>query len=200
VNTGNVQKVSQVYLVRHGETAWSRTGRHTGRTDVPLTEEGEQHARQVGKRLQGVSFVTILSSPLIRARRTCELAGLGGEMTTDADLQEWDYGEYEGRTTADIQKMRPGWNIFSDGCPGGETLKQIELRADSIVLRLRRTDGNLAIFSHGHFLRVLAVRWLNLPAIEGRRLLLGAGALSILGYEHNSPDEPALALWNDRDL
>jgi broad specificity phosphatase PhoE len=198
MNTGQVEKLPRVYLVRHGETAWSQAGRHTGRTDVPLTEEGEQNARQLGKRLQGIDFLTILSSPLVRARRTCELAGLGQKMKTDPDLQEWDYGEYEGRTTADIQKVRPGWNIFSDGCPGGETLKQIELRADSIIVRLRRTAGNVAIFSHGHFLRILTVRWLNLPAIEGRRFLLQAAALGILGYEHNNADEPALVLWNDR--
>ena len=188
---------AQIHLVRHGETAWSLAGRHTGRTDVPLTERGEQNARQVGERLQGVSFVTVLSSPLSRARRTCELAGFGQKMEINPDLQEWDYGEYEGCRTPDIRKTRPGWNIFSDGCPGGETLEQIRARADRIVIRLRQAKGDVAVFSHGHFLRILAARWLNLPATEGRRFLLHAAAVSILGYEHNSADEPVLVLWND---
>lgn len=190
-------KVPQVYLVRHGETAWSRSGQHTGRTDVPLTEDGEHDAVSVGTRLRSVPFAAVLTSPLGRARRTCELAGLGPAATIDPDLLEWDYGEYEGRRTVEIQQERPGWNLFADGCPGGETLAQIAARADRVVARLRRASGDVAVFSHGHFLRVLAARWLELPAIEARRFLLKAGAVSILGYEHASPSEPALALWND---
>ena len=187
----------QIYLVRHGETEWSLSGRHTGRTDVPLTERGERNAVRLRGRLKDVSFVRVLTSPLQRAWRTCELAGLGQQAEPDPDLMEWNYGEYEGRRTTEIQQMRPGWNLFRDGCPGGETLVQISARADRVADDLRRASGPVAIFSHGHFLRVLTARWLALPAIEARRFLLTAAALSILGYEHDSINEPALILWND---
>jgi len=187
----------QIYLVRHGETEWSLSGRHTGRTDVALTERGERHAVRLRERLNDIRFVKVFTSPLRRARRTCELAGLGQQAEPDPDLMEWNYGEYEGRRTAEIQQMRPGWNLFRDGCPGGETLVQISARADRVVDRLRRATSLVAIFSHGHFLRVLTARWLALPAIEARRFFLKAAALSILGYEHDSVDEPVLVLWND---
>jgi len=191
------QTLPQIYLVRHGETAWSLSGRHTGLTDVPLTERGERNAARLSGRLESVNFNQVLTSPLQRARRTCELAGLRQHAELDPDLMEWDYGEYEGQRTTEIQQTRPGWNLFRDGCPGGETLELISARADRVVDRLRRASGPVAIFSHGHFLRVMTARWLALPAIEARRFLLKAATLSILGYEHNSFDEPALVLWND---
>jgi len=187
----------QIYLVRHGETEWSLSGRHTGRTDVALTERGEHNAVRLRERLNDIRFAKVLTSPLQRARWTCELAGLGQQAETDPDLMEWDYGEYEGRRTVEIQQAWPGWNLFRDGCPDGETLELISTRADRVMDRLREASGPVAIFSHGHFLRVLTARWLALPAIEARRFLLKAAALSILGYEHNSFDEPALVLWND---
>jgi broad specificity phosphatase PhoE len=187
----------QIYLIRHGETEWSLSGRHTGRTDLPLTPRGEQQAIQIGKRLQSVPFVGILTSPLQRARRTCELAALDPTLVIDPDLAEWDYGDYEGRRTAEIQSERPGWNLFREGCPNGETLERVSARADRIVARLRKADGDMAVFSHGHFLRVLAVRWLALPSIEGRRFLLKTATVSILGYEHHNLGDPAVVLWND---
>lgn len=186
----------KIYLARHGETAWSLSGQHTGVTDIPLTEHGERNARSLGERLRGTSFVTVLSSPLQRARRTCELAGFGAHAEIVADLVEWNYGEYEGKRTAEIRKEQPDWYLFRDGCPGGESLDSIEARADRVVARLRGLRGNAIVFSHGHFLRVLGARWLGKSASAGRFLLLTTASLSILGYEHNL-DEPVLRLWND---
>jgi broad specificity phosphatase PhoE len=186
----------KIYLARHGETAWSLSGQHTGVTDIPLTEHGERNARSLGERLRGMAFVQVLTSPLQRARRTCELAGFGAQAEVDADLVEWNYGDYEGKRTADIRKERPDWFLFRDGCPGGETPEVVAARADRIVARLRALNGDVLIFSHGHFLRVLAARWLGKPASDGQFLLLSTAALSILGYEHNL-DEPVLRLWND---
>jgi broad specificity phosphatase PhoE len=185
-----------VYLARHGETAWSVSGQHTGRTDIPLTARGERNAEGLGQRLSGIPFAEVLTSPLSRARRTCELAGFGAGAEADPDLQEWDYGRYEGRRTVDIRKERPGWYLFSDGCPGGESVEAIGARADRVVARLRSVEGNALVFSHGHILRVLAARWLGLPAGEARLFLLSTAALSILGYEH-ALNEPAIRLWND---
>jgi broad specificity phosphatase PhoE len=185
-----------VYLARHGETAWSVSGQHTGRTDIPLTARGERNAEGLGQRLRGITFAKVLTSPLSRARRTCELAGFGAGAEADPDLQEWDYGRYEGRRTVDIRKERPGWYLFSDGCPGGESVEAIGARADRVVARLRSVEGNALVFSHGHILRVLAARWLGLPAGEARLFLLSTAALSILGYEH-ALNEPAIRLWND---
>jgi broad specificity phosphatase PhoE len=185
-----------VYLARHGETAWSVSGQHTGRTDIPLTARGERNAEGLGQRLSGIPFAKVLTSPLSRARRTCELAGFGAGAEADPDLQEWDYGRYEGRRTVDIRKERPGWYLFSDGCPGGESVEAIGARADRVVARLRSVEGNALVFSHGHILRVLAARWLGLPAGEARLFLLSTAALSILGYEH-ALNEPAIRLWND---
>jgi len=186
----------EVYLARHGETAWTLTGQHTGRTDLPLTARGEQNALSLCLRLQGATFTRVLVSPLARARRTCELAGFGGQAEIDADLQEWDYGQYEGQRTADIRQERPGWDLFRDGCPGGESVEAVGARADRVMARLRGVEGNVVVFSHGHFLRVLAARWLGLPAGAARHFVLSTAALSILGYEHTR-DEPALRLWND---
>ncbi len=186
----------KIYLARHGETEWSLTGQHTGVTDIPLTENGERNARHLGARLRDKHFVQVLTSPLQRARRTCELAGFGAQAQVDADLVEWNYGAYEGKRTADIHQERPDWFLFRDGCPGGETPDAIGARADRVVARLRALKGDVLIFSHGHFLRVLGARWLGKPASDGRFLLLSTAALSILGYEHNL-DEPVLRLWND---
>jgi broad specificity phosphatase PhoE len=186
----------EVYLARHGETAWSITGQHTGRTDIPLTAGGECNALSLHQRLEGVVFAKVLVSPRLRARRTCELAGFGDRAEVEPDLQEWDYGEYEGRRTADIRQERPDWYLFRDGCPGGESVEAIGSRADRVVAHLRALNGNVLIFSHGHILRVLAARWLGLPPGDARLFVLSTAALSILGYEHTR-NEPAIRLWND---
>ena len=185
-----------VYLARHGETAWSLSGQHTGRTDLPLTEGGERNARALGSRLRGLVFAKTFTSPLQRAVRTCELAGFGNGAELDPNLMEWDYGHYEGRRTAEILEERPDWQLFRDGCPGGETPAEIGARADRVVSRVRAVHGDALLFSSGHILRVLAARWLGLEAAGGRYFVLGTAALCILGYEHNL-GEPAVRLWND---
>jgi len=185
-----------IYLARHGETAWSLSGQHTGRTDLPLTERGQRNACRLGERLKGLAFVKVLTSPLQRAVLTCELAGFEAVAEVDRDLLEWDYGQYEGRRTAEIHVERPDWQLFRDGCPGGETPEQIGARADLVVNRVRRIQGNVLLFSSGHFLRVLAARWLGLEPGSGRYFLLDTASLSTLGYEH-SPSEPVIRLWND---
>ena len=190
------EEFPQIYLARHGETEWSLSGQHTGRTDIPLTEHGERNARNLGERLRGMRFAEVWTSPLQRAKRTCELAGFGAQAQTDADLMEWDYGDYEGQRSADIRKTRPDWYLFRDGCPNGETPAAIGLRADRVVSRLRAIGGDVIVFSHGHFLRVLGARWLGLPVVDARLLMLTTASLSILGYEHNL-EEPVLRLWND---
>lgn len=186
----------EVYLGRHGETEWTVSRRHTGRTDIPLTERGEQNARSLGERLRGKAFDQVWTSPLQRARRTCELAGFGDRAVLVDDLMEWDYGAYDGRRTAEIRQERPGWELFRDGCPGGESVEAVGARADRVVARLREVGGAVLVFSHSHFLRVLAARWLRLPPDHGRFLVLGTAALSVVGYEHNR-DEPVIRLWND---
>jgi probable phosphoglycerate mutase len=183
-------------MARHGETVWSLTGQHTGRTDIPLTVRGERHAFGLRQRLAGIVFDKVLVSPRARAQRTAELAGFGTQAEVDPDLQEWDYGQYEGRRTADIHKERPAWSLFRDGCPGGESVAAIGDRADRVISRLRTIEGHVLLFSHGHILRVLAARWLGLPAGAGRLFVLSTAALSILGYEHTL-EEPAIRLWND---
>ena len=185
-----------VYLARHGETAWSLSGQHTGRTDLPLTERGEGNARQVGERLQGQAFAKVFTSPLQRAARTCELAGFGKVAQIDRDLVEWDYGQYEGRRSAEILVENPNWQLFRDGCPGGEKPDQVGDRADRVVSRLRAVPGNVLLFSSGHFLRVLAARWLGLEPAAGRFFMLSTASLSALGYEHNL-SEPVIRLWDD---
>lgn len=189
--------LGNVYLVRHGETEWSLTGQHTGRTDIPLTARGERDARNLGERLRGRTFAKVFVSPRLRARQTCELAGLADVAIVDPELAEWDYGDYEGLKTVEIRERNPGWFLFRDGCPGGESVEQVESRADRVIARLRSVGGDAAVFSHGHMTRVLAARWLGLPTMAGRYLLCSAGALGILGYEHHHPDEPAISLWND---
>ena len=184
------------YLARHGETAWTITGQHTGRTDLPLTERGEANAQRLGERLSGLTFAKVFTSPLRRAIRTCELAGFGSVAQIDADLVEWDYGEYEGRLTVDILKERPDWQLFRDGCPGGESPQQVAARADRVVSRVRAVTGDVLVFSSGHFLRVLAIRGIGIEPINGSSLLLGTASLSALGYEH-SISHPAIRFWND---
>ena len=185
-----------IYLARHGETAWSLSGQHTGLTDLPLTPRGECNARRLGERLAGLEFAKVFTSPLQRASRTCELAGFGPRAEVDRDLTEWHYGEYEGLRTADIHVKRPGWEPFRDGFPGGESFDQVGARADRVVERVRSVDGAVLLFSSGHFLRILAARWLGLKPEGGRYFLLGTASLSTLTYEHN-PSEPAIGLWND---
>jgi len=186
-------------VVRHGETAWTVTGQHTGRSDIPLTARGEEQARALGTRLREMRFDHVLTSPLQRARRTCELAGFGAIATVDADLVEWDYGAYEGRRTAEIHMDHPTWRLFEDGCPNGESAVDVGARADRVIDRLRRCVGNVLLFGHRDMLRVLAARWLQFPALEGRRFYLDPGSLSILGYDHNT-SEPVIRLWNKSSL
>jgi broad specificity phosphatase PhoE len=185
-----------VYLARHGETAWSLSGQHTGLTDLPLTERGERNARSLGARLKGLAFATVFTSPLQRAARTCELAGFGAQCQVDRDLLEWNYGQYEGLRSAEIRKDRQDWQLFRDGCPGGESPEQVGARADRVVNRVRAISGDVLLFSSGHFLRVLAARWLGLEPASGRYFLLSTASLSELGYEHNQ-SEPVIRLWND---
>ncbi|HWT77894.1 MAG TPA: histidine phosphatase family protein, partial [Candidatus Methylomirabilis sp.] len=173
-----------LYLARHGETAWSLSGQHTGLTDLPLTKRGERNARQLGERLKGLSFARVFTSLLQRAARTCELAGFGGAAEVEPGLLEWDYGKYEGRTTMDIHRERPGWYIFRDGCPNGESPEEVGARADRVVSRVRPVQGDVLLFSSGHFLRVLAARWLGLEPGAGRYFLLSTASLSALGYDH----------------
>jgi len=185
-----------IYIARHGETEWSLTGQHTGLTDIPLTERGESNARRLGERLRGITFERVYSSPLRRAKRTCELAGFGSSCAMDADLVEWNYGKYEGRLTTEILAERPDWQLFRDGCPGGESPRQIAERAARVVNRIRGLAGNVLLFSSGHFLRVLATSWLGIETVYGKVFLLSAASLSTLGYEKNR-NEPAIVLWND---
>jgi broad specificity phosphatase PhoE len=185
-----------VYLARHGETAWSLSGQHTGLTDLPLTENGEANARALGKRLSGLTFARVFTSPLQRASRTCALAGYGTIAQVDADLVEWNYGDYEGKRTVEIHKDRPGWQLFRDGCPGGESPADVGARADRVIARVRAVAGNVLLFSSGHILRVLGARWLGLPPGGGTYFLLGTASLSALGYEHDAT-EPVFRFWDD---
>ncbi|TIQ94042.1 histidine phosphatase family protein [Mesorhizobium sp.] len=187
----------EIYLVRHGETEWSASAKHTGRTDIPLTAKGEQAARGVADRLKEQTFQAVWSSPSQRAFDTCRLAGFGERALKKADLQEWDYGAYEGVTTKEILAGRPGWQLFRDGCPGGETAADVGARADAIVAEIRTAAGNVLIFSSSHFLRVLAARWINLPPEGGEHFVLDTASLSILGYEHDLT-EPVIRRWNQK--
>jgi probable phosphoglycerate mutase len=185
-----------VQLARHGETEWTITGQHTGLTDIPLTDRGECNARLLGERLNGTKFARVLTSPLRRAVRTCELAGFGSVAEIDRDLVEWDYGDYEGRLIVDILRERPDWELFRDGCPGGESPQQVAARADRILDRVRAVSGDVLLFSSGHFLRVFATRWIGLEPINARSLMLNTASLSALGYE-NGLFKPAIRFWND---
>lgn len=184
------------YLARHGETAWTISRQHTGVTDLPLTAHGEAEALQLGGLLQGLKFSAVLTSPLQRAIRTCELAGFGSMAKIEPDLIEWNYGAYEGRTTAEIHAARPDWQLFRDGCPAGESPEQIGARADRAIRRVRGIEGNTLLFSSSHFLRVFAARWLGLEPAAGRYFLLGTASLSVLGYEHDR-SEPVIRVWDE---
>jgi probable phosphoglycerate mutase len=185
-----------LYLARHGETAWTVTGQHTGLTDLPLTERGRENARRLGKLIGDDPFAQVFTSPLARARQTCELAGFAARAETLDELVEWNYGDYEGQKTVDIRRERPDWQLFRDGCPGGESPADVAARADRVIAQVRSIPGNVLAFSSGHFFRVLAARWLGLPPDFGRYLLLSTATLSILGYEHQL-NEPVVRLWND---
>jgi broad specificity phosphatase PhoE len=185
-----------IYLARHGETAWSLSGQHTGLTDLPLTERGERNASRLGERLRGLTFARVLTSPLHRAARTCELAGFGTVAKVEGDLLEWNYGDYEGRRTVEIHAERPDWQLFRDGCPGGESPDQIGARADRVVSRVRAVQGDVLLFSSGHFLRVFTARWLGLEPAGGQYFLLSTASLSALSYEHHL-SEPVIRLWNE---
>lgn len=189
------QALPRVYLVRHGETAWTLTAQHTGRTDLALNAQGERQACDVGARLTGLRFGRILSSPLQRARYTAELAMPNSRIEVDDDLMEWDYGTYEGRRTVDIEMERPGWRLLRDGSPGGETLDSVAARADRVIGRIRAGGGNVLLFGHREILRILAVRWIGLAPVEARRLLLATASLSVLGYDHDLT-EPVIHAWN----
>ena len=190
------QMLLRIYLIRHGETEWSLSGQHTGLTDIPLTAHGESQAPELGQRLRDISFARVFTSPRQRARRTCELAGFAPVAETEPDLTEWNYGDYEGQRSVDILKGRPDWNLFRDGCPCGESPAQVSDRADRFIARLRALEGNVALFSHGHFGRALAARWIGSSVRQAQHLLLSTASISILGYEHNQADEPVIALWN----
>ncbi len=185
-----------IYLARHGETEWSLSGQHTGLTDLPLTEHGEEEAWRLGKRLHGLAFAKVFTSPLQRAAHTAELAGFGTVAEKDADLVEWNYGKYEGLLAADIHRQAPNWEIFRDGCPGGESPAQIGARADRVLNRVRNVKGDVLIFSSGHFLRVFAARYLGLEVAGGRFFALGTASVSILGFASNET-QPVVRLWNE---
>jgi broad specificity phosphatase PhoE len=185
-----------VYLARHGETAWSLSGQHTSFTDLPLTDRGQRNARRLGERLKGITFTRVFTSPLQRAAYTCELAGFGAVAEIDRDLMEWDYGQYESQRTQDIRQERPDWLLFRDGCPGGESPDQVGARADRMIARVRAIQENVLLFSSGHFLRVLAARWLGLHVATGQYFILETASLSILGYDHNV-SQPAIRLWDE---
>jgi len=186
----------QVYIARHAETAWSLTGQHTGMTDLPLTKHGECNARRLGDRLQGIAFEKVYSSPLLRAVTTCELAGYGPSVEIDADLVEWNYGKYEGLLTAEILAERPGWSLFRDGCPDGESPQHVAERAARVLSRIRGVSGNVLLFSSGHFLRALTAHWLGIETLYAKYFMLSTASVSTLGYE-GTRKEPAVLLWND---
>ena len=195
-NDGNTVSLPQLYFIRHGETTWSLSGQHTGRTDIPLTAHGEVQARGLALSLQRVQFAHLFTSPRQRARRTCELVGLGSAAEIEPDITEWDYGEYEGLRSVDIRKDRPGWNIFRDGCPGGETPQQIADRADRQIAKLVVLSANIALFSHGHFGCVLAARWIGLPVLNAQHFSLNPATISILSNSPSNADMRVIALWN----
>jgi probable phosphoglycerate mutase len=188
--------ITRAVLVRHGETEWSKSGRHTGRTDLPLSAQGEQKALRLVPVLAPLGITHVLASPRQRARRTCELAGLGALAETDPDLAEWDYGDYEGLTTAEILAKRPGWRLFRDGCPGGESPQQVAARADRAIARLLAMEGVAAVFSHGHLGRVLGARWVGQEVGLGERLTFDTASVSLLALEHGDPGTPSIQLWN----
>ena len=185
----------RIYLIRHGETEWSAAGKHTSHTDIALTTRGEDQARALAGRLPAV-FDAVLTSPRRRARQTCTIAGVLPPAMVEPDLTEWEYGDYEGRLSSEIRATRPGWTIFEDGCPGGESPEQVSVRADRVIARLRGLKGTVAVFTHGHFGRVLGARWIGLPVADARRLLLDTASISVLEYENDLGEQPVIARWN----
>jgi probable phosphoglycerate mutase len=185
-----------LFLARHGDTAWTESRQHTGRTDLPLNEGGEERARLIGEQLQRFSFTHVFTSPLQRASKTCALAGYGTVAEVDADLLEWDYGRFEGKLTRDIVKEQPGWELFRDGCPEGESPEDVASRADRFIARVRALEGDVLAFSSGHIIRMIAARWLGLPPAGGRFFFCRTASVGVLGFEHNNRDEPIIALWN----
>ncbi|MCR4297423.1 MAG: histidine phosphatase family protein [Gallionella sp.] len=192
----NASNTLRLYLIRHGETEWSLSGRHTGRTELPLTPNGEDEARELGKHLLGIPFAHVLTSPLKRALQTCELAGLDQVPEIEPDLAEWDYGDYEGQRSVDIRKERPDWNVYRDGCPRGEMPAQVAARADRLIARLRTMDSNIALFTHGQIGSVLAARWIGLAIDKAQHFMLGTASLSMFAFDPHHPDVPVIALWN----
>jgi broad specificity phosphatase PhoE len=192
----NRVKTLRLYFIRHGETEWSLSGQHTGTTEVSLTPRGEDEARELGDHLKGIPFSQVLTSPRLRARRTCELAGLGAIAEQEPDMAEWDYGDYEGRSSADIRHERKDWNLFEDGCPQGELPEQVSRRVDRLIAQLLRCEGNIALFSHGQIGCVFAARWIELPLVEAQHFTLGTASLSILSHDPHHPEIPVIALWN----
>jgi broad specificity phosphatase PhoE len=186
----------KLYLARHGDTAWTDSHQHTGRTDLPLNERGEEHARQLGGRLRQVSFRHVFTSPLQRASKTCELAGFGASAEVDHDLIEWDYGRFEAKLTSDVLKELPGWELYRDGCPGGEAPGDVAARADRFLARVHGIAGDVLAFSSGHTIRMIAARWLGLPPAAGRFFFCDPASVGVLGFEHNSREQPIIRLWN----
>lgn len=194
-----MKSLPQLYLVRHGETAWSLTGQHTGLTDIPLTEHGKDQARRLAPRLRQIGFSRVLVSPRLRARQTCELAGLAAESVAEPDLAEWDYGEYEGLNSVDIRRARSNWSVWRDGCPGGESPAAMSARVDRLIVHLCSMAGNIALFSHGQLGAALAVRWIGMPIAAGAHFALHPATLSILGHEPANPTQPLIELWNETE-
>lgn len=188
-----MSELQKVYICRHGETEWSLSGKHTSITDLPLTQNGVKQVKALAKRLKGIEFSEIFCSPLQRAQQTCEIAGFMDQAVIEDDLFEWRYGDYEGVKTVDIRKKVPGWSVFTHGCPNGESVEEVQLRADRMLEKIREVKGDVAIFSSGHFSRVLTARWLGLPVVTGRHFILNTGTLSILSYER---EVPAIKIWN----
>jgi probable phosphoglycerate mutase len=186
----------RLFLARHGDTAWTDSKQHTGRTDIPLNERGEQRARELGERLRRFSFARVFTSPLQRASKTCQLAGFGATAEVDPDLLEWDYGQFEGKLTRDILKARPDWELFRDGCPGGESPPDVAVRADRFIARVHGIEGDVLAFSSGHIIRMIAARWLGLPPGAGRYFYCRPASVGVLGFEHRNRDEPIIGLWN----
>jgi probable phosphoglycerate mutase len=189
-------ELPKLYLARHGDTAWTESGQHTGRTDLPLNECGEAHACQLGERLREFSFARVFTSPLKRASRTCELAGFGSVAAVDSDLIEWDYGSFEGAITSDVLREHPGWELFHDGCPGGETPQDVAARADRFIAKVHSIAGEVLAFSSGHIIRMIAARWNGLAPAAGRVFYCRPASIGVLGFEHESRDQPVIRLWN----